>query len=70
MGDEAVKFMDATVCIGIGIVLGICIGHAQAKDDFSSCWRAMSDRPLAERINQCVPALNEEWRKTRKGWKQ
>ena len=58
------------ICVVFGIIIGICIGHAQAKEDYGLCWRSMQDRPLAERINQCVPYLDKEWRNTKRGWKQ
>lgn len=64
------KLLEYSTCIGIGILIGICVGHAQAKDDFTTCWRAMESRPLAERINQCVPYLDKEWRKDKGEWKR
>lgn len=64
------SYMDLFFCGAIGIVGGILIGHAQAKDDYRTCWDAMKDKTLAERVTECSPILTGEWTKTKKGWKQ
>lgn len=62
--------MKATLYIAFGIIIGIMIGHAQAKDDYRTCWDAMKDKTLQERVNACSPYLAPEWKQTKKGWKQ